>query len=75
MAIEYEHDYKIGDKVILTSKFPAGWGPQMRKFLGRTVVINGIHDFRFSFIGDENWFYRISNIKRKVVEVPVIKVW
>ena len=37
-----EITYKVGDKVLLTNKFPYRWADSMRKYLGKVVTISKI---------------------------------
>lgn len=70
-----EITYKVGDKVLLTNKFPYRWADSMRKYLGKVVTISKIaHDGSFEIVEDtdENdflnckWLFYPENIVKKI---------
>jgi len=67
---EDKPEYKVGDKVRLVSKRPAGWNfaGKMDSYLGKEVIITGI-DTSFSFFwfdGSSGWVFSLRDIECKV---------
>ena len=65
--------YKVGDKVLLTNKFPYTWADDMRKYLGKVVTISKINYNENFEIAEDKFDKNVAGFKWTFFREDIVK--